>query len=124
MPPMVAPQTAKAIPRSLPWKLAFTSESVVGHVALTGQILNLEDAYTHPAGAPFTINRSFDDIFTEAYAGTDVAIKSIANAAGDQKTLIVTPAAPLSAGEYKVEWHAVSVDTHTSEGAYQFKVSQ
>ena len=30
MPPMVAPQTANAMPRSLPWKFAFTSESVVG----------------------------------------------------------------------------------------------
>ena len=30
MPPMVAPQTAKAMPRSLPWKFAFTKESVVG----------------------------------------------------------------------------------------------
>ena len=43
---------------------------------------------------------------------------------GDKKTLIVTPTVPLSAGEYKVEWHAVSVDTHKSEGAYQFKVGQ
>ena len=30
MPPMVEPHTAKAIPRSLPWKLALTSERVVG----------------------------------------------------------------------------------------------
>jgi methionine-rich copper-binding protein CopC len=36
----------------------------------------------------------------------------------------VTPAAPLAAGTYKVEWHAVSVDTHKSEGAYRFKVGQ
>jgi len=43
---------------------------------------------------------------------------------GDKKTLIVTPEAPLTTGQYKVEWHAVSVDTHKSEGAYQFKVGQ
>ena len=30
IPPMVEPQIAKAIPRSLPWKVAFTSDSVVG----------------------------------------------------------------------------------------------
>jgi HD-GYP domain-containing protein (c-di-GMP phosphodiesterase class II) len=41
--------------------LPLTSESVVGHVALTGRILNLEDAYTLPPGAPFKINRSFDE---------------------------------------------------------------
>ena len=42
-------------------RLPLTSESVVGHVALTGEILNLEDAYAPPPGAPFTINRSFDE---------------------------------------------------------------
>ena len=30
IPPMVAPQTANAIPRSLPWKVAFNSDRVVG----------------------------------------------------------------------------------------------
>ena len=30
IPPMVAPQTANAIPRSLPWKFAFTKDKVVG----------------------------------------------------------------------------------------------
>src|SRR5574341_118181 len=42
-------------------RLPLTSASVAGHVALTGQILNLEDAYALPPGAPFTINRSFDE---------------------------------------------------------------
>jgi HD-GYP domain-containing protein (c-di-GMP phosphodiesterase class II) len=42
-------------------RLPLTSESVAGHVALTGQILNLADAYAPPPGAPFTINRSFDE---------------------------------------------------------------
>src|SRR5204863_1307945 len=42
-------------------RLPLTSESVAGHVALTGQILNLADAYAPPSAAPFTINRSFDE---------------------------------------------------------------
>jgi len=42
-------------------RLPLTNESVAGHVALTGAILNLEDAYAPPPGAPFHINRSFDD---------------------------------------------------------------
>ena len=40
--------------------LPLTSDSVAGHVALTGEILNLADAYAPPPGAPFQINRSFD----------------------------------------------------------------
>jgi HD-GYP domain-containing protein (c-di-GMP phosphodiesterase class II) len=42
-------------------QLPLTSASVAGHVALTGDTLNLEDAYAPPPGAPFRINRSFDD---------------------------------------------------------------
>jgi HD-GYP domain-containing protein (c-di-GMP phosphodiesterase class II) len=42
-------------------RLPLTGESVAGHVALSGQILNLPDAYAPPTGAPFTINRSFDE---------------------------------------------------------------
>jgi len=53
-----------------------------------------------------------------------VPVKSLATEGADKKTLIVTPTAPLTAGAYKVEWHAVSVDTHKSEGAYSFKVGQ
>ena len=42
-------------------RLPLTDASVAGHVALTGEILNLEDAYIPPAGALFQINRAFDD---------------------------------------------------------------
>jgi HD-GYP domain-containing protein (c-di-GMP phosphodiesterase class II) len=49
---------------SIPYRtsrLPLTSASVAGHVALTGETMNLEDAYAPPPGAPFRINRSFDD---------------------------------------------------------------
>jgi len=35
--------------------------SVAGYVALTGEIVNIEDAYHLPAGVPYSINRKFDD---------------------------------------------------------------
>ncbi len=41
--------------------LPLNGESVAGHVALTGQIVNLADAYEPPAGSPFQINRWFDE---------------------------------------------------------------
>jgi|ERR1700681_2743647 methionine-rich copper-binding protein CopC len=31
---------------------------------------------------------------------------------------------PLSPGTYKVQWHALSVDTHTTEGSFSFRVGQ
>lgn len=35
--------------------------SIAGYVALTGEIINLPDAYHLPAGVPFAINRKFDE---------------------------------------------------------------
>jgi HD-GYP domain-containing protein (c-di-GMP phosphodiesterase class II) len=49
---------------SVPFRAAtlpLTDESVAGHVALTGRIVNLADAYAPPPGSPFTINRLFDE---------------------------------------------------------------
>ncbi|KAF6677130.1 copper homeostasis periplasmic binding protein CopC (plasmid) [Erwinia rhapontici] len=40
----------------------------------------------------------------------------------DPKTMIITPAKPLPAGAYKVEWRAVSSDTHPRTGNYSFSV--
>jgi methionine-rich copper-binding protein CopC len=31
---------------------------------------------------------------------------------------------PLSPGSYKVQWHVLSVDTHTTEGSFSFRVGQ
>ncbi len=42
--------------------------------------------------------------------------------AGDQKVLIVPIAKPLSPGLYTVHWHAVSVDTHHTQGTFEFTV--
>jgi len=41
--------------------LPLTDESIAGHVALTGNVINLADAYEPPADAPFMLNRRFDD---------------------------------------------------------------
>ena len=49
---------------SVPFRAAtlpLTDESVAGHVALTGRIVNLTDAYTPPPDSPFTVNRTFDE---------------------------------------------------------------
>jgi methionine-rich copper-binding protein CopC len=37
-------------------------------------------------------------------------------------SLRATLAAPLAPGDYAVQWKAVSVDGHTTEGSYQFRV--
>jgi methionine-rich copper-binding protein CopC len=41
---------------------------------------------------------------------------------GNQAVLIVPISKPLSAGVYKVHWQAVSVDTHHTQGSFEFTV--
>ena len=52
------------------------------------------------------------------------AMKINASVAGasDGKTMIITPASPLVAGDYRVEWRAVSSDTHPVKGSFTFQV--
>lgn len=40
----------------------------------------------------------------------------------DPKTMLITPAQPLMAGTYRVEWRAVSSDTHPMTGNFSFSV--
>jgi copper resistance protein C len=41
---------------------------------------------------------------------------------GNQAVLIVPISKPLSAGVYTVRWEAVSVDTHHTQGTFEFTV--
>jgi methionine-rich copper-binding protein CopC len=40
----------------------------------------------------------------------------------DGKTVTLVRARPLAAGTYRVDWHAVSVDTHRVAGSFKFTV--
>lgn len=70
------------------------------------------------------IEPSFSQVTLSAADGSNVEVKALNTANGDNKTLVVTPAAPLPAGQYKVQWQVLSVDTHKSNGTYSFTVGQ
>ncbi|MCU0121343.1 copper homeostasis periplasmic binding protein CopC [Pseudomonas sp. B2M1-30] len=55
-------------------------------------------------------------------AHSPMPMKARVSAGSDPKTMLVTPLTPLSAGTYKVEWRAVSSDTHPITGNITFKV--
>ena len=40
----------------------------------------------------------------------------------DNTTLVVPLTAPLKAGKYTVDWHAVSTDSHKTQGTYSFTI--
>lgn len=51
-----------------------------------------------------------------------VPLGAVKTESGNQAVLIVPISKPLSAGAYTVHWHAVSVDTHHTQGTFQFTV--
>lgn len=55
-------------------------------------------------------------------AHSPMPMKARVSAGSDPKSMFVTPLTPLPAGTYKVEWRAVSSDTHPITGNVTFKV--
>ncbi|WP_097302980.1 copper homeostasis periplasmic binding protein CopC [Pseudomonas chlororaphis] len=103
------------------------ASSAFAHAHLQSQTPAADSTVTAPSELRLVFSEGVEAAFTKVSLskdGAEVAVKALATEGADKKTLIVTPAAPLTAGAYKVEWHAVSVDTHTSEGTYSFKVGQ
>jgi hypothetical protein len=66
----------------------------------------------------------FSGLELKGEAGKAIATGVPVNDPGDRKQLIVPLAAPLTAGRYKVTWHAVSEDTHRVKGEYSFEVAR
>lgn len=67
------------------------------------------------------IEPRFSMIEVDNAAGNRVDLKEVRVAPGDGKRLAVG-VQPLKPGIYKVVWHATSVDTHKTEGAFSFTV--
>jgi methionine-rich copper-binding protein CopC len=75
-----------------------------------------------PKAVALTFSEKLEPVFS-GVAVTDSSGHSIqAGAVQIGGNSIVVPLRPLPAGTYRVIWHAVSVDTHRTEGAYGFTV--
>ncbi|OZI60659.1 copper homeostasis periplasmic binding protein CopC [Bordetella genomosp. 11] len=55
-------------------------------------------------------------------AHAPMAMGARVSGSDDPKVMIITPAQPLPAGTYRVEWRAVSSDTHPVTGSFSFQV--
>ena len=82
--------------------------------------------------SPTEIKLTFSEGVIAKFSGLelkDEAGKAIAtgvpiNDPGDRRQLVVPLPASLTAGHYKVTWHAVSEDTHRVKGEYSFGVDR
>ncbi len=62
-------------------RLAFEPKTVAGYVALSGETVNLPDAYRIPEGAPYSYSRSFDE--RSGYRCKSMLVLPMRNRAGD-----------------------------------------
>jgi methionine-rich copper-binding protein CopC len=82
--------------------------------------------------APKEIRLRFSEGLIATFTGLDlkddgghvVPTGKAALAGADNRQLVVPIASRLSPGNYTVNWHAVSVDTHRVTGSYGFKVAR
>ena len=120
--------------------------ALAGVVLSAGVIISL-GASAHPkllsstpdsgaqGAAPAVIELRFSENLLTQFSGaklimTDMpgmpnspmGVKAAVAGGGDPKTMVITPASPLTTGTYKVEWRAVSSDTHPITGNFSFKV--
>ena len=58
----------------------------------------------------------------ETKAGGVVATEPVASDPADKNTLVIKLPQPLAAGSYKVNWQAISADTHKVKGSFSFHV--
>jgi len=68
------------------------------------------------------VEPSFSGIALATEGGASVALGKSSVDPGDNSTLVAPIPQPLKPGVYTVTWHAVSVDTHKTQGSFQFTV--
>lgn len=108
-----------------------TTTAVFAHAHLETQLPAADSEVATPKELRLNFSEGVEEKFTKVAISLDgpgdstevIQTQSVATDPSDKKVLIVIPAVPLVPGKYKVQWHAVSVDTHKSEGVYHFKVT-
>ncbi len=79
-----------------------------------------------PAELQLNFSEAIEPHFTKVAVGgpggTTVAVGALHVDPSDDKRLLV-PVPKLVPGKYTVVWHAVSVDTHRTQGSYHFTVA-
>lgn len=113
--------------------LALTIAIFSGGAALAHpQIQASEPAAGAVTTSPKQIRITFNEVIIPKFSGIEIKDKAgRAVTTGksmvdpvDKKRLVVPVMEDMAPGEYKVDWHAVSNDTHRVKGTYSFKVTR
>ena len=84
---------------------------------------------------PTRIELRFNEALVGQFSGVDLVMTDMpgmkmppmkvavdATVGADGKTLVAVPKGTLHTGTYKLDWHAVTTDTHRVNGSFSFKV--
>jgi hypothetical protein len=76
--------------------------------------------------SPAHVQLEFSEPLEPSFSGatvTDARGNSVVSGAPQiSESSMTVNLKPLTPGEYRVQWHAVSVDTHRTEGGYSFQI--
>lgn len=112
--------------------LALAAGPAFAHAKLLAETPpSIEDkAASAPAGPVTSLRLTFSEDLVAAFSKAEIVDVSgatvpatVALDPADSKILIVTPATPLPAGTYTVNWKAVSADGHKITGTYGIAVA-
>ena len=112
-------------------------------LVLVGVILFGSVAYAHPqlqsadpaagvaAASPKQIRITFNEAIVPQFSGIELREQSgklVSTGKSEvdpanKKILIIPLKGQLAPGDYRIEWHAVSDDTHRVKGSYSFRVT-
>lgn len=106
----------------------FSGGAAVAHP----QLETSEPAAGATTSSPKQIRITFNEVVIPKFSGIEIKDKAGRTIAtgksqadpADKKRLVVPVKEELSPGEYKVNWHAVSDDTHRVKGTYSFNVTR
>ena len=104
---------------------AFTASSAFAHAQLEKATPPVGGAVAPPSQIRLEFSEGVEPRFsglTLSGGGGAAQLGAPKVEPGHQNVLIVPIAKPLSPGLYTVRWHAVSVDTHHTQGTFEFTV--
>jgi len=97
------------------------------HPALQSAQPSAGSATSSPKQITITFNESvmpqFSGVELKDQTGKVIATGKATTDPANKKQLVIPVQEQLAPGDYKVEWHAVSDDTHRVKGSYSFSVA-
>lgn len=112
----------------LPVMAAIATLGLAGAAEAHAHLVASTPAANASGAAPSQIELKFSEAPLTKFSGISVSnaagrsVPAMAMKGADAKTLTFMPTSPFKPGVYSVKWHAVTPDTHRTEGGFTFTV--